>query len=199
MLFVCLIFCLKIDGQRANDAMERQLTPQEKKRHSLSKDCRNCYGENDKASRQAIRLRKRWVNRSYRRSVQQKLQQVDDFTQEKVSEVARKQWKKIADQPLGEMLLIHHQRDIEYQLWLLYQKDNHVYDALIAFLDQQNLSHGHYEIIVRRALDCMFNRNVFGLALAEPDLDLLNEFLQSDSQHTVQPMIQAMLYSGEVS
>jgi hypothetical protein len=51
--------------------MIRKLTPQEKKRLSYLRNCRNCYGENAKASRKAIFLRKRWVNRAYRRSTQQ--------------------------------------------------------------------------------------------------------------------------------
>lgn len=154
------------------------LSPQQKKHLSLKKDCRNCYGENDKSSRTAIRARKRWVNRSYRRTVQQHLQHIDASTDDRVVEIQRKQWRKVADQPLGEMLLIHRQREIEYQIWQLYQHDQQLYEHLSDFLKQQNLTDSHYHIMSRRALDCMLNRNIFGLSLAMQDLEILQKFLK---------------------
>lgn len=156
------------------------LSPQQKKQLSLKKDCRNCYGENDKSSRTAIRARKRWVNRSYRRTVQQqlKLQHIDEDTEDDVLDIQRKQWHKVGDQPLGEMLLIHQQRDIEYQIWQLYQHDQQLYEQLIDFLKQQHLSPSHYNVISRRALDCMLNRNIFGLSLELPDLNILQNFFK---------------------
>lgn len=158
--------------------MEKHLSPQQKKLYSLQKDCRNSYGENDKSSRTAIRARKRWVNRSYRRTVQQQLQHVDEYTQQHIADVQRKKWCKVGDQPLGEILLLDQQRDIEYQLWQWYQKDIQLHEHLTLFLDRQNLSQSHYNVISRRTLDCMLNRNVFGLSLAEKDLNLIQDFLK---------------------
>ncbi len=40
--------------------------PQEKKRLSYKKDCRNCFGENDKSSRKSISKRKKLRSRSIR-------------------------------------------------------------------------------------------------------------------------------------
>lgn len=90
--------------------MKPRKTPQEKKRLSYQKDCRNSYGENDKASRKAIRKRKSWVNKSYRRTINQVLQnstnleESNEKLQNKIKEVKRKNWKKHPDTPLGEYL-----------------------------------------------------------------------------------------------
>src|SRR5688500_6052781 len=91
--------------------MKVQRTPQEKKRLSYEKDCRNNYGQNDKASRKAIRRRKKWVNHSYRRTIKQTLKAAiknadPEFenVRNKVKSVKRKFWKKLADAPLGEHL-----------------------------------------------------------------------------------------------
>ena len=82
-------------------------SPQEKKRLSYSKDRRNVYGANDKASRKAIKKNKAVVNQSYRRTVKQTLKNL--INTDKVSEsadgiiktVKRKKWKKVPDRPLG--------------------------------------------------------------------------------------------------
>src|SRR5258708_26273652 len=61
------------------------------------------WGENDKSSRRAIRLRKAWVNRSYRRAVRQAVDAVhehDDVT-DAAQKIRRKEWKKGADLPLA--------------------------------------------------------------------------------------------------
>jgi hypothetical protein len=50
-----------------------KLTPQEKKRLSYQRDGRNTYGENDKASRKAIPLRKRLRARAVRRKTREQL------------------------------------------------------------------------------------------------------------------------------
>ena len=92
--------------------MKPRKTPQEKKKLSYEKDCRNSYGENDKSSRKAIRRRKRWVNKTYRKATKQKLQAPISTDEEldaydlvdKVKEVRRKTWRKDPDMPLGEYI-----------------------------------------------------------------------------------------------
>ena len=90
--------------------MRPQKTPQEKKRLSYEKDRRNNYGENDKASRKAIKKRKSWVNQSFRRTTKQTLKHSlnadDEFenVDSKIKEVKKKEWKKVPDIPLKEHL-----------------------------------------------------------------------------------------------
>ena len=91
--------------------MKKQRTPQEKKALSYRKDCRNCYSENDKASRKAIPLWKAKVNRGYRRHVNQKLNQVYDSEPEngelvdyKVRALVRRHWTKSPDEPLAQQV-----------------------------------------------------------------------------------------------
>ncbi len=92
--------------------MRRKNTPQEKKRLSLQKDRRNAYGENDKASRKAIPLRKAKVNRSNRRSDTVALsgalgapdEELDNATEQKLRGRRRKVWRKWPDEPLGKKL-----------------------------------------------------------------------------------------------
>ena len=47
--------------------MKRNTTPQENKVRDYMNQTQNCYGGNDKSSRTAIRRRKAWVNKSFRR------------------------------------------------------------------------------------------------------------------------------------
>ena len=92
--------------------MRRRKTPQEKKALSLSRDRRNAYGENDKASRKAIPRRKASVNRANRHQDQQALDKVlgipdeklDDAAEQRVLGRRRKKWRKWPDEPLGEVL-----------------------------------------------------------------------------------------------
>ena len=49
--------------------MNRKTTPQEKKIKDYENQRRNDYGGNDKNSRNAIKKRKRWVNKAYRKRV----------------------------------------------------------------------------------------------------------------------------------
>jgi hypothetical protein len=87
-------------------------TPQEKKRLSLSKDRRNTYGENDKASRKNVRRAKARVNRADRHQDHQILDgavgapddDIDDAVEQAVLGRRRKFWRKSADTPLGEVL-----------------------------------------------------------------------------------------------
>ena len=87
-------------------------TPQEKKALSYAKDCRNTYGENDKASRKNIPLRKAKANRSYRKKVNSVLQTTPKITDTEsievienvVKSVKKDNWKKYPDMPLGEFV-----------------------------------------------------------------------------------------------
>ena len=88
--------------------MPQDPTPQDKKRKSLERDGRNCYGENDKSSRKAIRRRKAIVNRTFRRATKQTLSENDadaDDLHEQVNQVERIDWKKVPDKALGDHLL----------------------------------------------------------------------------------------------
>ena len=97
----------KLGQKRKTRIMSRRFTPQEKKRKSLSSDCRNIFGENDKSSRKAIRRHKAIVNRSFRRAAKKSL--ADSAADpvalyEGVNSIHRPKWKKVADKPLGEVL-----------------------------------------------------------------------------------------------
>jgi hypothetical protein len=64
-----------------SDGQSPPKSPQEKKALSYAKDRRNAYGENDKASRKAIPLRKAGENRQDRRKTKHDLTvlpQLDD-------------------------------------------------------------------------------------------------------------------------
>lgn len=91
--------------------VKKSLTPQQKKKHSLAKDCRNRYGENDKSSRKNVRRSRAFQHRKYRHNVQQAIvnalandvegaEGVDDA----VSVVRRGNWEKAGDTPLGQVI-----------------------------------------------------------------------------------------------
>jgi hypothetical protein len=91
-------------------------SPQEKKRLSLDRDCRNVYGENSKASRENIPRGKQRQHRNDRRSVGQALRGLNGAVAEddaanvglltKVRSVKsrNKGFKKTPDVPLGLVL-----------------------------------------------------------------------------------------------
>ena len=89
-------------------------SPQEKKAHSYAKDRRNAYGENSKASRKAIPLRKAGNNRDDRRKINQafaRLAELDEADADLVESSARHDinrvtwdWKKVPDIPLVEFV-----------------------------------------------------------------------------------------------
>lgn len=85
-------------------------SPQGKKALSYARDRRSIYGENDKASRKAIPLRKRLVNKANRHATQQQLHEAEglvDLDRADLADVSRarpKVWRKIPDIPLGEYL-----------------------------------------------------------------------------------------------
>ena len=94
--------------KKGNSPVKR--TPQERKRLSYAKDRRNSYGENDKASRKLIPLRKAQENRGNRRKAKQlsgNINRMDDADADLaqnslLSDIERVGgWRKGADTPLG--------------------------------------------------------------------------------------------------
>ena len=87
-------------------------TPQEKKILSYTKDRRNTYGENSKASRKNIPLSKALAIRAERHSQDKillaTLNASDDeqlaLVENQVRSTKPRQWLKSADTPLGEVL-----------------------------------------------------------------------------------------------
>jgi hypothetical protein len=90
----------------------KRKTPQEKKALSYAKDCRNTYGENDKAARKNIPLHKARVNRAYRSKVNKVLNtargalnlEESELLDGKVKSIGKDGWKKYADTPLGKFV-----------------------------------------------------------------------------------------------
>lgn len=94
----------------ARQVVMRSRSPQEKKQLSYAKDRRNAYAENDKSSRNAVRLNKRFPNRANRHRLQRILRDATgipdvDGAQEVEERLARrrpKTWRKQPDLPLGD-------------------------------------------------------------------------------------------------
>ncbi|MEM7689704.1 MAG: hypothetical protein AAF291_11850 [Pseudomonadota bacterium] len=91
--------------------LKRRRSPQEKKALSYAKDRRNCYGENDKASRKNIPRRKAKGHRSLRRRAASSLSRYETLGEDEaalkenelVSDLNRKQrWRKSPDRPLAD-------------------------------------------------------------------------------------------------
>jgi hypothetical protein len=85
-------------------------SPQQKKRHSLERDRRPCYGESNKCARKSVPLRKRLANRQRRRA-ETGLRRVCDessfslgFIESEVCEgnlaAHKKRWRKCPDATL---------------------------------------------------------------------------------------------------
>jgi hypothetical protein len=93
-------------------------TPQEKKRLSYQRDRRNSYGENSKASRKNIPLSKALSIRAERHSQDHLLLATLNATNDEqlalvensVRSTKPRQWRKSADEPLGEALSRRHLR-----------------------------------------------------------------------------------------
>jgi hypothetical protein len=92
---------------------KRTRTPQEKKSLSISRDCRNTFGENQKAARKAIPLRKALENRRIRRKDDRTLVRglgEDDAALDLAESSVRSRvhriggWKKAADEALGAVI-----------------------------------------------------------------------------------------------
>ena len=88
-------------------------TPQEKKALSLKRDRRNTYGNNLKAARKAIPLRKALENRRNRHKNNQDISQIENLSEVRadlVESSARSDiyrtggWTKGPDTPLGEVI-----------------------------------------------------------------------------------------------
>ena len=87
-------------------------TPQEKKRLSYERDRRNRYGQNAKASRRLIPLRKAKAKRSYRKRTNQILSAAaisadllaDNAPENRIAGVAKKRWQKAPDVPLKDAI-----------------------------------------------------------------------------------------------
>jgi hypothetical protein len=92
--------------------MPSRKSPQEKKRLSYERDRRNTVGENDKASRKNIPLRKRLRAPAPRHKLNQqladglKLGGLDegDHIEAEVAPAKPRSWRKIPDTPLGDYL-----------------------------------------------------------------------------------------------
>jgi hypothetical protein len=154
-------------------------TPQAKKRLSLLKDCQNTYGENDKSSRTSIRWRKSWVNRTYRRDVNQSLgeatEDLDRLT-DRAKTIERHSWQKFADMPLGEKLLRDRTWEIGKSLSNAATNDPDFLDKLAGYLCERNLKSGRVAIIIRRVRAVMLDHNSAILDLTWEDLNLLEDF-----------------------
>ena len=77
----------------------RNSSPQERKIRDYANQRTNAYGESKKNAYKAIRKRKRWVNRAYRKSVNNLLTQTQNETEEaEIGAIKRHQWRKCPDQ-----------------------------------------------------------------------------------------------------
>lgn len=92
---------------------KRPRSPQEKKELSYAKDRRNTYGENNKASRKAIPIRKAKESRQDRRKVTQGLAVISRVAEEQAELIESSAihdvhrvggWRKSADEPLGKVV-----------------------------------------------------------------------------------------------
>src|ERR1700750_2266266 len=101
----------------------RRRSPAEKKQLSYERDRRNAYGENDKASRKSIPLRKRLRARADRKRASQALapgvvpDRIDDgdhLDAELLAERDPRQWRKQPDTPLGESVA----KKLKRRAWL---------------------------------------------------------------------------------
>ena len=103
-------------GDRARIELSKIKSPREKKALSLTRDRRNIYGENAKASRKAIPRRKQLSHMGERRAVSQILNQLREGGEEEEAQVADvraktaiaeqklKAFKKLPDAPLGVVI-----------------------------------------------------------------------------------------------
>jgi hypothetical protein len=103
--------------------VSKQRTPAEKKQSSYERDHRNVYGENDKASRKSIPLRKRLRARADRRRASQALapgrvpsdiEDGDHLDAELLPERDPRQWRKQPDAPLGQIV----DKKLKRRAWL---------------------------------------------------------------------------------
>lgn len=86
------------------EEVKRKRSPQEKKILSYSRDRRNVYGENDKASRTNIPRSKALGTRAYRSEVKQAMREAGDEADIAAVEVSRRRFAKAPDVALGAYL-----------------------------------------------------------------------------------------------
>lgn len=154
------------------------MTPQEKKRLSLKNDCRNTYGENDKSSRKSIRFRKRWVNRSFRRSTRQVLNtDSPNEAAEDAAAVARKHWKKSSDTPLGELLMRDRNQALEYHICKAASCDPDFFDSLSSFLEGKKIHPARHCVLMRRSRAVAMDRHSSSLDFDSNDIALIEQFI----------------------
>lgn len=161
------------------------MSPQEKKRLSLLKDRRNCYGENDKSSRKSIRFRKRWVNRTFRRGEHQTVACSDaDAIESDLGELRKKEWKKVPDIPLGEKLFRERKWELEYRLHIAAAEKRDTVDRLRDFLKSRGVCGARLAVVMRRVNGIVLDRNSTSLKFDSDTLDLLGQFLAREKRRT---------------
>jgi hypothetical protein len=92
--------------------MKRKKTPQQKKTESYTHDRRSTYGNNDKAARRTVPLRRQQRAQAERRVARQMLAGASaaddeariDVMLDQVAQKRRKAWRKWPDEPLGVVL-----------------------------------------------------------------------------------------------
>lgn len=134
------------------------MTPQEKKRLSLLKDRRDCFGQNDKASRKSIRFRKRWLNRCYRKSEHQALRSADvDAMEQDLLAIKRKQWRKMPDIPLGRVIQGSRASDLKWRFRQESARNPDLLDGLQAFLLAHGVQGGQLSATMKCAREMVFD------------------------------------------
>jgi hypothetical protein len=130
-------------------------TPPEKKRLSLKRDCRGRYGQNDKASRKLIPLRKRLANRKRRRA-EGDLRQIGTeaglYAEELENKVQgrdlaahRKRWRKSPDAPLRAFM----ERQRETRIWRGGRKKRSIFSRRYEALVKADAASGHKNLEIR--------------------------------------------------
>jgi hypothetical protein len=112
-----------------SETVSQRRTPAEKKQLSYERDHRNVYGENDKASRKSIPLRKRLGARADRKRASQALapgmvpSQIEDgdhVDAELLPQRDPRQWRKQPDASLGD----HVAKKLKRRAWLRERADD---------------------------------------------------------------------------
>ncbi|WP_075080000.1 hypothetical protein [Terrimicrobium sacchariphilum] len=124
----------------------------------MLKDRRNCFGQNDKASRKGIRFRKRWLNRCYRKSEHQALRSADvDAMEQDLLGIKRKQWRKMPDIPLGRVIQGNRASDLKWRFCQESARNPDLLDGLQAFLLAQGVQGGQLSATMKCAREMVFD------------------------------------------
>jgi hypothetical protein len=131
--------------------MARPTSPQDKKANELAHDRRNTYGENDKSSRRAIRLRKRWRSRLERQALRQALDRSAATAEDSGIDVPapRGQWRKSPDTSVGELLRHRRYNRVERALRARTRDDPEFLDRLEPALVRRGVDELAARMIVR--------------------------------------------------